>query len=84
VPISKTKHDFSRLEAYAIPTKRGGIDLDVEGLAIDFVVALKVGGCSRAEFLDKITDLWDTIEVTLEPEGPKGPKGQPKPKEPTQ
>jgi hypothetical protein len=64
VPITKVKHNLSRLNAYATPADSGGVDLDVEGLAIDLIVALKAGGsCPRAEFLRKLTELWDEIEV---------------------
>jgi hypothetical protein len=59
----KTAPDISRMNAYSTPLPDGGVEIDCEGMAIDLIVALKAFSCPRAEFLRKITELWDEIEV---------------------
>jgi hypothetical protein len=61
------KPDFSRLNAYSTPLPDGGAVIDAEGMAIDLIIALKMAGCPREEFLRRLPQLWDEIEVEVIP-----------------
>jgi hypothetical protein len=61
----KTSPDFSRMNAYSTPLPEGGVEIDAEGMAVDLIVALKMAGCPREEFLRKMAELWGEIEVDV-------------------
>jgi hypothetical protein len=68
----KMAPDISRMNAYSTPLPDGGVEIDCEGMAIDLIVALKAFNCPRTEFLRKMTELWDEIQVETFTASPKG------------
>lgn len=54
-----------RMQAYTTPEPNGDITIDCEGMAVDLVTALKIIKTDKAEFLHRLSVLWDEIEVIV-------------------
>lgn len=54
----------ARFNAYARPTPQG-LSIDTEGMMVDLITFLKVGGMTKTEFLLEADHMWDEVEVEL-------------------
>lgn len=61
-----------RLNAYAKPSPRGGITVDVEGMSLDLIMVMKAGGTLKEDFIRDLSKMWDECKVSIEI--PKGHK----------
>ena len=53
---------MNRLSAYAKQTP-AGVVIDVEGMVVDLITALKAGQCTKTEMLDMLDRMYDEVEV---------------------
>jgi hypothetical protein len=57
---------MERIQAYSSPTSEGGIHVDTEGMAVDLITVMKVGGYTKEMFTTMISELWDQVEVEVD------------------
>jgi hypothetical protein len=56
---------MERLNAYSSPTPNGGVNVDTEGMAVDLITVLKMGGITKQQFLDFMSTTFDAVEVKI-------------------
>ncbi len=54
-----------RINAYCRPGPTGGVTIDVEGMAIDLIMACKAGGIPKDAFLRQLAETWDQVKVEI-------------------
>lgn len=58
-----------RVNAYAEPFE-GGVRIDTEQMIVDLVMVCKVAEVTKSQFLDKMAEMWDSVEVVVFPPEP--------------
>jgi hypothetical protein len=56
---------MDRINAYTTRAPDGSTSVDIEGMMVDLITIVKVGGVPKADFLDFAAEVFDEVTVNV-------------------